>query len=162
MRCSTWRRVRQHITKEPSGCWVWTGYRNPKTGYGQVSVNADEREELGLRSRTVTAPVLVCSIYHGPRPDGLEVLHLCHRRECCAPWHLRWGTRKENARMAWDEGNQQSGERHHRAKYSDALVAEARYRLSLGEPQRSIARELGMEPSYLSHLKAGRVRRSVA
>lgn len=156
-----WERVMRFVTmpKTPNGCWLWTGYRNPVSGYGQISLNARERDVLGTPQRTATAPWVVCTLSSGPGPEGLYVLHECENAPCCAPQHLRWGTAKENCRMAWESGRlvprygprppgQQRGEKHHQSKYSDALIASLRERVRAGETACSVAKELGIDVSY--------------
>lgn len=39
---------------------------------------------------------LVCSAFHGPRPEGMEVLHLDGTRTNNKPENLMWGTRSDN------------------------------------------------------------------
>lgn len=104
----------------PDDCWPWKGYINPQTGYGQLSLNEAERAHLGM-SRTVTAPVIACTMHHGPRPPGLEVLHSCDVKNCANPSHLRWGTRAENNAEAW-ERTRRWGEDHPNARYPDNVV----------------------------------------
>lgn len=41
---------------------------------------------------------LVCSAFHGPRPEGMEVLHLDGTRTNNMPENLMWGTRSDNMR----------------------------------------------------------------
>lgn len=124
-------------------CWPWTGYINPRTGYGQMSLNLAEVEVFG--HRIVTAPVVACTLAHGRRPPGLEVLHACDEKNCANPAHLRWGTRAENNREAWDRGRQLSGERHHRAKITDDQLRELARRATAGESVKALAAEFGVD-----------------
>jgi len=52
-----------------------------------------------LDGRQTFAHVLVCEWYHGPRPEGMWVRHLCGKGHlgCFSPGCLAWGTPKENA-----------------------------------------------------------------
>ena len=129
-------------------CWPWLGYVNPQTGYGQHSIPKTQQDEWGGQ-RTVTAPVISCSLIHGPRPAGMHLLHSCDNRECCNPAHLRWGTQTENNREAWDRGRQADGERHHAARITDAQVAEVVGRAKAGERVLALASEYGIDPSNL-------------
>ena len=100
-----------------AGCWEWTGYVHPTTGYGMFTVRS-----IGTRPahRWVYESVV------GAVPAGMELDHLCRNRMCVRPDHLEPVTRHENimrgdgpamtrARAAaratcrnghpWDEGN---------------------------------------------------------
>lgn len=53
------------------------------------------REPGSGRKRT-KPHILICTMAHGPRPEGLEVAHGCGNRMCINPRHLRWATHPEN------------------------------------------------------------------
>jgi hypothetical protein len=53
-------------------------------------------------------------------------------------------------------GNQPKGERHNRAKLTEADVWEIRRRLAAGEVQRVIAAEFGVDPVSVSAIKTGK------
>lgn len=73
------------IDKEnESGCWIWTGARSH--GYGDFSVG-----RRVIRAHRFSYEMLV-----GPIPEGLEIDHLCKRRECVNPDHLEPVTSREN------------------------------------------------------------------
>lgn len=101
-------------------CLVWVGYRNPRSGYGQITLSLAEIETLGV-ARIVTLPRLMCWLENGPPPPGHGVLHSCDTAECFEPTHLRWGTQAENNADAW-ERTRRRGENHPNARYSDAEV----------------------------------------
>lgn len=54
-------------------CWTWCGRLN-RNGYG--------RYNRGLAHRLSYQALI------GPIPDGLQLDHLCHNRECVNPWDL--------------------------------------------------------------------------
>lgn len=139
------------------GCWPWTRYVNPMTGYGQYTPRVVERLALNM-PRVVTAPVMACTLAHGPRPAGLEVLHSCDNRACCRPEHLRWGTHRENNQEAWTRGRQLRGERHHRAKYTDDQVRQLRDACASGERVPDAARRLGINPWTAYKIARGQAR----
>lgn len=82
-----------HLTAMPTDCTTWPYSRSQsiKPGQGYGLVVADGKKWY--------VHVLVCTWYHGPQPEGLQVRHLCGNggRGCFTPSHLRWGTAKENA-----------------------------------------------------------------
>lgn len=78
-------------------CWHWTGYVNPRTGYGQVWHAGTNR----LAHRVVYALV------YGDIPAGVEIDHTCHgpdcleslncpHRSCVRPDHLATSTPRAN------------------------------------------------------------------
>lgn len=81
-----WRRV------DTSGeCWLWTGGTTTH-GYGQMSV--DFRKVLVHR--------FAYELFRGPIPDGLEIDHLCHVRNCVRWDHMEAVDHATNmARQRW-------------------------------------------------------------
>lgn len=150
-------RLVRYARIEASGCWIWTGYRNPVSGYGQVSPSKPDRERLRLH-RTSTVPTAMCALINGPAPVGHEVLHSCDVRACFAPYHLRWGTRAENNAEAWERGRQVFGERHGQAHFSDEDVALLRERVAAGEGLTEVALEMGFSVSHACNIVKGRWR----
>ena len=72
---------------DAEGCWPWRGWRNHK-GYGYLRVDG----------RNVGAHRVMYEWAVGPIPDGLELDHLCGRRDCVRPDHLEPVTHMENMR----------------------------------------------------------------
>lgn len=143
----------------PDGdCLLWSGYVNPQTGYGQISLSAANQERLGSHQRIATAPWVMCAIAHGLPPRGLIVLHECDRRLCLAPAHLSWGTQSQNIRAAYERGQQPHGEDHPRAHHSNAVIAEVRRRLAFGESWKAIASVTGVSYSHVWKIARGQRR----
>lgn len=70
-------------------CWEWTGYIQPKTGYGQ----------FGVRSGTRLAHRVAYQFLVGPIPAGMHLDHLCRNRRCVnAAGHLDPVPPRENLR----------------------------------------------------------------
>lgn len=126
---------------DPNGCWFWTGNISP-AGYGKFKMP-------GIQ----LAPRASWTLHFGPIPDGLFVLHSCDvnyatdditYRRCIRPDHLFLGTAADNAawkiRVGRGRWNPQRGEAHHKAKLTQAQVAEIRARYAEGG---IIYRELG-------------------
>lgn len=68
-------------------CWMYTGYIDPKTGYGQ----------FGGRSGTRLPHRIAYQYLVGPIPAGLHLDHLCRNRACVnAEGHLEPVTPREN------------------------------------------------------------------
>ena len=74
------------IIRDPSGCWLWTGYVYPK-GYGVMGVGGRKLCKVHRYSY---------ERFVGPIPKGLQLDHLCRVRNCANPAHLEPVTNREN------------------------------------------------------------------
>lgn len=79
-------------------CWVWTAGRYP-SGYGKFLRTGAHR--------------VAWTLFVGPIPEGLWVLHGCDNPPCCRPGdgHLFLGTAQDNADDMWAKGRGPSGDR---------------------------------------------------
>lgn len=136
-------------------CWLWKGTHN-RGGYGSFRAN---------RMRYVAHRVAWESV-NGPLPPGYLVCHHCDTPACCRPDHLFAGTHLDNSRDMVAKGRQRFscspggrgdrhgththpeaypwGERHPKAKLTDAKVRELRIRHANGTPCTELAREYGV------------------
>lgn len=73
---------------EATGCWIWQGHIDPRTGYGSIT--------RGRKSHRTHRWFYEQA--NGPIPQGLQLDHLCRNRACCNPDHLEPVTRSENLR----------------------------------------------------------------
>lgn len=133
------------------GCLLWTGCLN-RYGYGQISVGG--KKTLAHRLAWLTE--------NGPVPAGLHVLHRCDVPACINPAHLFLGTNADNMADKVAKGRSSSGERHGRAKLTDAAVRSIRVRLAASETCASIARDFGVSRETISDIKTGRAWSHVA
>jgi hypothetical protein len=101
------------LSVETDACVPWPG---PGKTYGQ----------LWIRGKAVPAHRAAWMLARGPIPDGLWILHHCDNPPCVNPKHLFLGTQADNHKDMMLKGRNPHGERHGRAKISDAQVAALR------------------------------------
>jgi hypothetical protein len=88
------------VIVDDEGCWIWQG-KPANNGYCRTS--------LGRGSSKRVAHCVVYELLVGPIPEGFELDHLCHTKECpggvtdkhrrCVrPDHLAPATRSENCK----------------------------------------------------------------
>lgn len=102
-------RFMKKVEKLPGddSCWLWTAVTN-SDGYGNFKLNGT----------MVKAHRVSYTIFNGPIPHGLHVLHRCDTPSCVRPSHLFSGTHLENMidREAKGRGHDKRGEANGRAK----------------------------------------------
>jgi hypothetical protein len=142
-------RLVENVRRE-GDCLVWTGTCRPD-GYGVMSD----------RGRVRRVHVVAWEAENGPVPSGRCVLHRCDNPPCLDPRHLFLGTRRDNGEDRHAKGRTvlhpenlmpgyhgPTGERHHKAKLTDADVLEIR-RLSGSMTQRALATRYGVAQSSI-------------
>ena len=100
-------------------CWTWTAYRS-ESGYGSMSTR------VNCRHKSVQAHRLSWTLFVGPIPDGLFVLHKCDNRACVRPSHLFVGTAQDNSGDMVAKGRTARGARHRAAKLTPSAVRRIR------------------------------------
>jgi hypothetical protein len=133
------------------GCWEWTGAIAGGSGYGSFRRSSAD----GRRANSTGAHRVSWLLARGAIPEGLYVCHRCDNRKCVRPSHLFLGTHQDNTNDCISKGRQQRGGRHANAKLTEALVLEARRRVSGGELLSIIAQEFGVSPNSLSVAVSG-------
>jgi hypothetical protein len=144
-----------------SGCLLWTGYVNRKTGYGNVSWQG--KTKLVHRVAYALANAR-------PVPDGYDVDHVrergCRYKHCIEPAHLEAVPAKLNRgrrahpavpREVMPERPDGPGRRRRSSavqggvtKTDPAVVAEWKAQLAAGKSQTALAREVGVSQATIS------------
>ena len=132
-----------HIAAEPAGCWWWEGVVG-STGYGEFKYD----RQLWATHR------LSWTMFIGPIPDDLWVLHHCDNRACVNPKHLWLGTPADNmADMARKNRKVvRIGEDSHFAKLSESEVLEIRALHHLGLSSSELAAKFNVCSSCVRHI----------
>lgn len=168
-----WERV-----NKTDSCWEWLGCLNA-WGYGIV--NSGKPGNHGFSSNLAHRVSWVLA--NGDIPDGMCILHHCDNRKCVNPSHLFIGTRHDNmvdclAKGRFPMGDNSStrryldknpyvrnhgsgitGERHPRAKFTDAQVDEIRRMHSAGERTVDIVRMFGVSRHHVWLIVKNKVRK---
>jgi hypothetical protein len=132
------------LQKLENGCWLWTGYRD-NGGYGR----------FWLRKGNVKVHRFSYELHNGQIPEGKEVMHVCDRRDCCNPAHLRAGSHEENMYDMKVKGraNPVRGENKKNAKLTATQVIEIR---NSTIAQRQLAIIYGVRPCQISKIRTGK------
>lgn len=127
------------IPEPNSGCWLWIGAGWP---YGLL-------KHKGIRW---IAPRFSWTIYRGPIPDGMYILHRCDTPPCVNPDHLFIGTAKDNMIDRSQKGrtNCQKGIDHHQAILTEDDVRAIRLDC---RPQSRIAKHYMVGQMTISDIK---------
>lgn len=127
-----------------NGCWLWTGGREPRDGYGNFYV----------RTHKVPAHRAAWVLLRGPIPTGMFVCHHCDTPACVNPEHLFLGTLVDNNvdRSVKRRTHLPYGTGRRARKLTDEQVGIVRRgERSLNE----LAREFGLHPHTVSKVQRG-------
>jgi hypothetical protein len=120
----------------------------------------DDRPYVTLRkdgkSRNMQIAWLVAEAWHGPRPEGLCVLHNDGDRFNNAPGNLRYGTHKENGEDMVKHGHSPKGVKQHLSKLTEADIPLIRDLLTQGLTQQAVADRFGIHQTGISAIKRGK------
>ena len=125
MRTPASQRFYALVARDPkTGCWLWQGAVDKKTGYGVFNAGDD---------RTIKAHVFAFDLaYPGIRAahPGMVVRHNCDTKLCVNPKCLRGGTQKNNVadmdRRGRRVNNPRRGDDHPMSKLTRQQVTAAR------------------------------------
>jgi hypothetical protein len=134
------------ISKTPSGCWQWTGYRS-QAGYGVIH----------RRGRSFLTHRLAYEAAHGAIPQDAQVLHKCDNPRCVRPDHLEVGSVRKNIRDAVRRGLIKVGEQSPSSKLSAQEVSEIRMTYATGGVSlRALAAKFGVNHKTIHKIISGR------
>lgn len=117
-----------------TGCWIWQG--SQASGYGQLSYRGGGRPKWAHR-------VYYEEVY-GDIPEGHEVHHICHVRNCVNPEHLEVLTPRVHGRQGAN------------AKLNMVQINEIRRRALDGERTVDLAEEYAVTAQTIRDIRFGR------
>lgn len=167
-------RFRRSYAIQENGCWLWS-IRPPNNRYASFYIN----------NRRMPAHRASWTLFRGPIPRGLNVLHKCDVPLCVNPDHLFLGTHQDNmadmkskgrARAPsgdnhWSRrspeklirgpdhpwhGIQRCGENNPCAKLTNDQVADIRLRIEQGDGDGVIAKDFGVRRGTIWFIRAGK------
>ncbi len=146
-----WAKVRKG---GPDECWEWVG-ATKQGGYGLFGKSNVTNTSSRLAHR------VSFEISNGKIPKHICVLHRCDNPPCVNPNHLFLGSHRDNTqdmieKGRWRGGIKPRGQAHPNSKLTEQNVFDIKYRLSIGEPVRAIAKIYGVSFGLISHIKRGR------
>lgn len=137
------RAVDMSAGQGPSGeCWCYSGYREPKSGYG-VFVND--------RRKTVAAHRYAFTVFCEPIPEQAMVLHRCDHGPCCNPAHLYLGDHTRNMLDRQERGRTARNRGHFKLTEDQAIQIKA-------DPRKfeDIASDFSVSRTTVSLIKRGK------
>lgn len=129
--------------KVKSGCIEWQGSKFVRY-YGRSYING----------RQATASRVSYTMFVGPIPEGLHILHSCDNPPCVNPAHLRPGTSKENMQEREQKGRRKAakGSGHGMSKLTEDDIREIRKTFRSGSVEfgaRGLAKKFKVDPSMV-------------
>lgn len=126
------------VKKSDSGCWEWSGFRNPE-GYGIIK----------MRNSIMLAHRFSYEIHNGKFDPSLDVLHYCDNSACVNPDHLYLGTDIENSQ------DRQARGQSNLAKLTIDDVLEMKLLFSRDVPVPEIAEKYELNTSSIYAIRRG-------
>lgn len=106
---------------------------------------------LGQRNQWKVA-TLVCTVFHGPRPDGHEVAHLNGDPLDNRAENLAWKTPAANQADRIEHGTSNRGTQHGRARLTEEDVKQIRRMAAAGRPQAEMMAQFGIAQTTVSQI----------
>lgn len=132
-----------------SGCWLWTGGKNPG-GYGFVGFK--DKGKTGF----ILAHRLSYRMYRG-KINGLHVCHHCDNPLCVNPDHLFLGTPADNTMDRMRKSRQARGKSLPISKLDPLQITVIRECRKEKIPQHKIARYFNVHQSLISYIERKKI-----
>lgn len=129
----------KYIPEPNSGCWIWIGCFDTKSGYGRFwnGTKPDGAHRVSYR-------------LHNGEIGDLHVCHKCDNTSCVNPQHLFLGTHLDNIKDRQSKGRS----RGRAPKLSESDIEEI---LNSSESQTSLGLKYGVTQSAIWKIKNGKI-----
>lgn len=131
-----------------TGCWLWTGSKKTRGGYGELRVNGKLQEV----TRIMAAIFLGLNI----ADRKTFACHTCDTPECFNPAHLFLGTLKDNEADKDAKGRRPRGAASNKTHLTNGDVAEIRRLREAGMTCQSIGDQFGICRQAVSRIARGK------
>ena len=121
---------------------IWSGFngRHLKAGMGTNGrLGVHIRLDGDARRKTIGVHVLICSAFHGPRPDAHDVSHLNGDKLDNRSENLAWETVRKNMARKYEHGTDDMGVKNTRACLDNKALEDVFRSAAAGETHKSIA-----------------------
>lgn len=124
-------------------------------GMDEVQNEVRLRQDQKRGREGIRPPRIAWTLWRGPIPEGLCVLHRCDNPPCFNPDHLFLGSQAENVVDRDEKGRGAHGSRNGNAKISDAEIDEI---IRSSGTQAAIAKRFGITQPHVSRIRSGKRR----
>ena len=138
-----WPRVKAIGFADESICWEWQG-NITVAGYGAIYKRKADTTSLVHR--------IAYKLAYGAFDPALFVCHRCDNPKCVRPCHLFLGTSFDNVQDKLAKDRQPRGQQGYNAKLT---VTDVERILTLGEPSKHLAVELGVSRGQVQKIRRG-------
>ena len=138
----------------PSGRWL----RPFPDKHGYLRINTYEPPK---RWTQVGVHAVVCTAFHGPRPEGMLVRHLDGNTMNNRADNLAWGTFKDNEADKLRHGRRPMGVDHHGAKLTETDVIAIRSVAQLRGVGQELAQQYDVSESTISSIRSRKTWRHI-
>jgi hypothetical protein len=119
-----------------------------KDGYRKFTLIDDDGKRRDMRRAT-----MVCTAFHGRRPDGMTVRHRDGSRQNDSKDNLSWSTHSDNCMDKLEHGTAQRGERSGVVTITEETARRIKGLLHL--PTAEIAAQLGVKRHIVNNIRSG-------
>jgi DNA-binding XRE family transcriptional regulator len=128
---------------------VWSHYRDR---FLRPGMGTNGRPFVNIYGKLHYIHVMICTTYHGPRPEGMVASHIDGDKLNNHKDNLRWETQSQNMFRKRDHGTDDRGVKNSRAVLTPETVQKVHHLRKSGWTHLAIAQELGVSRTTISRV----------